>query len=217
MSPNAVLNQAKQLIVEKRYQEAYDLLTPLAGNPTADRWRAKLAEGLAEQQQTESSSTYTSNSTLQTAYTLQATEYPQVFETRAKRRHTCLTGIIVVISIGITIPLILFGLFLLQENDEISSVPIVGTSISEGQHTEWEYLRAEIGYFRIELSGAVDGYDVTSEDELAMDYIQELGADGWELVNVGYYETGSNNRFTAHEAFFFKRRVQANNSYPEVT
>lgn len=47
MSVEATLNLAKQLIIQRQYVVALQLLNTIVGNPQADDWRAKLEAGIA--------------------------------------------------------------------------------------------------------------------------------------------------------------------------
>lgn len=70
---------------------------------------------------------------------------------------------------------------------------------------EWEYLKAEptiLGINVNDYSYMLSGYETMS------DYVNDLGRQGWELVNVAYYETSTGYSGTVHEAYYFKRPLQ---------
>lgn len=149
-----ILQQARQLIIEERYADARSLLITIKEHPTAREWLAKIDSALGDANNDVSS-----------------TNIPRRRSTVT--RQSDLRGIRLIYLLSTVI----VGLLIII----ILGVLPVSVSVQEIDTIQWEYLRVEQTSDGFVLN---DTELVDAEVNTLMEYLDELGDAGWELVSV---------------------------------
>jgi hypothetical protein len=100
---------------------------------------------------------------------------------------------------------LIVGLIMSLLLHNLSSFRVEAAGSTQTQSQQWEFLKFDMS---TEVVGAwLDGRYATLDEATTAANIQlmQFGLEGWELIDVEYYETGSGGNFTVNEVYFFKR------------
>ncbi len=222
--------RVRQLVNDKRYDEAAAILRLMPDDPQAKKWLSQMeARGLIAPSMPEPSVDDLSALRAEVAERQQVIDVPRV--PREQARSGSLFRVIVGLALVLLIALQGAMLYVLMSNGgpveikqpvsvqgvvsveaEENNEEVAGALAVEQGLQEWEVLKVEESF----LGFLLNDVGIAATDAQSMgEYLDELGGQGWELVTVGYYETGSASYgYTVHSVAFLKRPFASGNVAP---